>query len=210
MDRPTLYGFDGSTYVRTVRMALAAKGVAYEQVPVNVLAGEPKSAEHRARHPFGKVPVLDIDGLRLYETGAILRYVDAAREGPALQPESAKDRARQDMAYGVVDSYGYAALIGGVAAFHLFPEFVGGRSEDARREGLETGSVVLREAMKLKGADPFIAGPRPSLADLLLAPIMDYVGMTEDRDRLFIEQGVEDWWAHVSALDVFRDTAPDL
>lgn len=29
-DKPTLYGFDGSTYVRTVRMVLADKGVAYD------------------------------------------------------------------------------------------------------------------------------------------------------------------------------------
>jgi hypothetical protein len=41
-----LYGFDGSTYVRTVRMLLAEKGAEYEQVPVNVLAGEPKQEEH--------------------------------------------------------------------------------------------------------------------------------------------------------------------
>ena len=54
-----LYGFDGSTYVRTVRMLLAEKGAHYEQVPVNVLNGEPRQPEHIARHPFGKVPVLD-------------------------------------------------------------------------------------------------------------------------------------------------------
>ena len=54
-----LYGFDGSTYVRTVRMLLAEKGAHYEQVPVNVLKGEPRQPEHVARHPFGKVPVLD-------------------------------------------------------------------------------------------------------------------------------------------------------
>ena len=57
-EKPILYGFDGSTYVRTVRMLLAEKRVAYDQVPVNVLAGEPRQPEHLARHPFGKVPVM--------------------------------------------------------------------------------------------------------------------------------------------------------
>ena len=55
----TLYGFDGSTYVRTVRMLLAEKGAQYDQVPVHVLKGEPRQPEHLARHPFGKVPVVE-------------------------------------------------------------------------------------------------------------------------------------------------------
>ena len=41
-DKPVLYGFDGSTYVRTARIVLVEKDVDYEQVPVNVLEGEPK------------------------------------------------------------------------------------------------------------------------------------------------------------------------
>jgi Glutathione S-transferase len=61
----TLYGFDGSTYVRTVRMLLAEKGAQYDQVPVHVLKGEPRQPEHLARHPFGKVPVVDHDGFRI-------------------------------------------------------------------------------------------------------------------------------------------------
>ena len=75
-DKPILYGFDGSTYVRTVRTLLAEKGAEYDQVPLNVLAGEPRLPEHLARHPFGKVPVLDIDGVRIRETDAICRYLD--------------------------------------------------------------------------------------------------------------------------------------
>ncbi len=69
MSDMTLWGFDGSTYVRTVKMVLAEKGVSdFKQVPLNVLAGDPKTPEHRERHPFGKVPVLDHDGMRIMET----------------------------------------------------------------------------------------------------------------------------------------------
>jgi len=39
-------------------------------VPVNVLKSAPHQPEHAARHPFGKVPVLDHDGFRIIETGA--------------------------------------------------------------------------------------------------------------------------------------------
>ena len=80
----TLYGFDASTYVRTVKMLLAEKGVTdFKQVPLNVLAGEPKQPEHLERHPFGKVPVLEHDGMRILETSAIVRYLN----GEEVEPE---------------------------------------------------------------------------------------------------------------------------
>lgn len=165
-----LYGFDGSTYVRTVRMLLAEKRAQYEQVPVHVLKGEPHQPEHLARHPFGKVPVLDHDGFRVIETSAIAPYLDEVLPGPSLTPDNPRDRARMRMAMGIIDSYGYGALIG-VAGFHLFPDFIGGPNEDARQKGIATGRRVLEEVMKLRGSDTFIAGARPSLGDLYLAPI---------------------------------------
>jgi glutathione S-transferase len=91
----TLWGFNGSTYVRTVKMLLAEKGVTqFKQVPLNVLKGETRVAEHLKRHPFGRVPVLDHDGVRLLETTAIARYLDDVLPGKSLIPQSTKDRAR--------------------------------------------------------------------------------------------------------------------
>ena len=82
MSKITVCGFAGSAYVRTVRMVLAEKGETdYEHVPVNVLKGEPKQPEHLERHPFGKVPVVDIDGCRIIETPAIARYPDTVLPG---------------------------------------------------------------------------------------------------------------------------------
>ena len=83
-----LYGFDGSTYVRTVRMLLAEKGARYEQVPVN--KGEPRQPEHVGRHPFGKVPVLDHDGFRIIEAGAIVPYLNEVLPGPSFTPDCSK------------------------------------------------------------------------------------------------------------------------
>lgn len=206
----TLWGFDGSTYVRTAKMLLAEKGVTrFNQVPLNVLKGEPKSPEHLARHPFGKVPVLDHDGLRILETGAICRYLNDVLPGVSLVPATPRDRARMDMAIGVIDSYGYAALVGGVAAYHLFPDFVGGRNEAARQGGIENGRRVLELAMRTRGGSPFIAGEL-SLADLYLAPIAAYVELTPDRDALFGTEGFADWWTRVQALPSYQATRPDL
>src|SRR5260221_8955846 len=185
----TLWGFDGSTYVRTIKMLLAEKGATqFKQVPLNVLEGEPKKPEHLERHPFGKVPVLDHDGMRILETTAIARYLNDILPGKPLIPATPKDRARMDMLVGIVDSYGYGALIGGVAAFHLFPDFVGGKNDAMRQASMATGRKAIEFAMKTKGSSPFIAGAL-SLADLYLAPILFYVSLTPAKDALFEVDG---------------------
>ena len=205
-----LWGFDGSTYVRTVKMVLAEKGVTeYKQVPLNVLKGDPKTPEHRERHPFGKVPVLDHDGMRILETTAIARYLNDVLPGKSLIPSTPKDRARMDMVIGLIDFYGYGALIGGVAAYHLFPDFVGGKNDAMRENGLENGRKVIELAMKTKGSSPFIAGDL-SLADLYLAPIAFYVSLTPDKDALFNVPGFADWRTQMQALPSYKDTQPNL
>jgi glutathione S-transferase len=205
----TLWGFNGSTYVRTVKMLLAEKGVTdINQVPLNVLEGEPKSAAHLERHPFGKVPVLDHDGIRILETSAITRYLNDVLPGPSLIPASPKDRARMDMVIGLIDSYGYGALLGGVAAYHLFPDFVGGKNDAAREAGIETGKKVLEFAMQTKGTSAFIAGEL-SLADLYLAPIAFYLSLTPDRDVVFNVPGFAACWASIQALPSYQSTPPN-
>ncbi len=205
----TVYGFDASTYVRTVRMLLAEKGADYDLVPVNVLTGETREAAHLARNPFGKVPVVDHDGLRLIETTAITRYLNDVLPGKSAVPENAKDRARMDMAIGIYDSSGYGSMLG-LAAQHLFPDFVGGKNEEVRQDCLEKSRLALSEIMKLKGSDPWIAGAELSLADLFLAPVCFYVDMTEDKAAAFDVPGFADWWARMQALDCYKSTVPNL
>ena len=167
----TLWEFDASTYVRTIKMLFAEKGFTqFDQVPLNVLEGEPRTPEHLERHPFGKVPVLDHDGMRILGTTAIARYLNDVLPGRSLIPATPKDRARMDMIIGVINFYGYGALIGGVAAYHLFPGFVGGKNDAMRKGGVENGRKVIELAMKTRGSSPFIAGDLGT-ADLYLAPI---------------------------------------
>ena len=210
MSNMTLWGFDASTYVRTVKMVLAEKGYTdFEQVQINVLAGEPRSAEHLSRHPFGKVPVLDHDGMRILETSAIARYLNDVLPGKPLVPPTPKDRARMDMIIGIIDSYGYGAMVGGIAAYHLFPDFVGGKSDSMRNAGLETGKKVVEFAMETRGGSPFIAGDL-SLADLYLAPITFYLSLTPDMPDLLKVAGYAEWWERIQALKSFKDTQPNL
>ena len=209
MGKPVLYGFDGSTYVRTVRMLLAEKGADYDQVPVDVLKGEPRESEHLARHPFGKVPVVDHDGLRIIETSAIAPYLDEVLPGPSFTPATPKDRARMRMAIGIIDSYGYNAMVG-VAGYHLFPDFIGGANETARASSLEKTKLMLSELMKLRGGDPFIAGAGRSLAEFHVAPLCFYVALTPDAGEAFAVEGFAPWWDAVQVLESYKTTAPNL
>ncbi len=204
-----LYGFDGSTYVRTVRMLLAEKSAEYDQVPVNVLAGEPLQPEHLERHPFGKVPVLDHDGMRILETTAITRYLDDVLDGPSFIPDNAKDRARMDMAIGLFDSYGYGALIG-VAGYHLFPDFIGNPDASFLQASIDQARKLLTEIMKIRGDSEWIAGDQPTLADFFLAPACFYVGLVDDAARVFDVPGFQPWWDRMQQLESYRSTEPDL
>ena len=208
-DKPVLYGFDGSTYVRTVRMLLRDKGVDYDQVPVNVLEGEPRQPEHLARHPFGKVPVLDIDGIRIRETSAICRYIEDTVEGPSLIPADPKARAKMNEAISLIDSYGYNALVG-AAGYHLFPDFIGNPGEDVHKACVEDSIKLLTLLMDNKVSAAWLAGDQPSLADYWLGPIMFYVSLTPDADLLLGVPGVSDWWAALNELETFKETEPDL
>ena len=208
MSKMKLWGFDGSTYVRTVKMLLAEKQYNdFEQVQLNVLAGEPKTAEHLTRHPFGKVPVLDHEGMRILETSAIARYLNDVLPGKSLVPTTPKDRARMDMMMSVIDAYGYGAMVGGIAAYHLFPDFVGGKNEAMHAGGLDNSKKAIALAMQTRDASPFIAGDL-SLADLYLAPIAFYLSLTPDMPNLLAIEGFADWWARIQALKSFQDTPP--
>ena len=114
-----------------------------------------------------------------------------------------------DMIVSIIDSYGYGALAGGVAAYHLYPDFVGGKSETMRKNGLENGGKVIEFAMNTKGSSPFIAGEL-SIADLYLAPIAFYVSLTPDKQALFDIDGFADWWTNIQALQSYKDTQPNL
>jgi len=206
-DKPVLYGYSASTYVRTVRMVLADNDVDYDQVSLDVLAGETRLPGHLARHPFGKVPVLDIDGMRLRETDPICRYVDETRDGPSVIPGDAKARAKMAEAISLYVSYGYGALLG-LAAYHLFPDFIGGKNDAVREAQLENATKLL--GLLMETADPWIVGKQASLADYFLGPVLFYVAMTPEADRVLALPGIGRWWEAMQAHATFEATEPDL
>lgn len=89
-----LYTYWRSSSSYRVRLALAAKGLPYRAVPVNLLAGEQARPDHLARNPMGYVPCLEVDGKLYTESVSILELLEELHPEPPLLPRSPHARAR--------------------------------------------------------------------------------------------------------------------
>ena len=92
-----LYYHPLSTYSRRVRIALAEKQIAYETIVVDLAQRKHKEPAYLALNPYGRVPTLEEDGLVLYESTAILNYLETTRAEPPLAPADLRQRALVDM-----------------------------------------------------------------------------------------------------------------
>ncbi len=90
-----LYSYWRSSTSYRVRAALNLKGVSYETVPVDLVAGEQLSGDYAALNPARGVPVLVLDdGTALTQSMAILDYIEATWPDPALLPAGPVARAQ--------------------------------------------------------------------------------------------------------------------
>ena len=173
MARPIVYGPAMSPYVWSVRLALAEKGVAHELVSVGI--SEFRAEPHLSRHPFGKVPAFEHDGFALYETQAIMRYVDEAFAAAPLQPIELQPFARMNQIMGIVDAYLAPSLIGGVLYPRIVAPLLGLPTDEAKvAASLPQVRVCLGEIARLAGDQPFLADEALSLADLMAIPQIYY------------------------------------
>jgi glutathione S-transferase len=209
MTEVTVYGAGYSTYTRTVLLALAEKSVAWTLSEVDIF--KPVPQEHLDRHPWGKIPVLEHDGFRVYETAAVTRYIDESFPGPQLQPLTARGRARMMQVIGLIDSYGYRPLIPELFVQRaVMPKF-GNASDEAKiAAALPEAERVLDAIAAVQGSDPYPAGSF-SLADLHLAPIFAYVTMTQEGAAMLASRpGLNAWWERVRARPSMAATRSPL
>ena len=207
---PIIYGPSYSTYVRSARLALEEKPAAYELREVAMLQGEHKQPEFLARNPFGKVPAFEHDGLVLYETAAILRYIDRSFAGAALQPTESKRLAAMDQVIGIIDSFGYGCVIGKLVWQRVVTPMLGGQPDEAQvAESLPNIRLCLGELDRLLGDGPWFGGKSLCLADLHLAPIYAYFSATPESAALQKPHPrLAAWWQRMSARDSMAKTQP--
>jgi maleylacetoacetate isomerase len=164
--RLLLYGFFRSSSSYRVRLALAAKGLAYESVAVNLLQGEQLAEEHRRRSPTGYVPCLLVDGRPFVESVAIIELLEEMFPSPPLYPNDPFARARVRAMVEVVNS--------GIQPFQNLGVLARVSSDHAARKewaahynarGLASLARMVDEA-----PGPFCHGDRVSAADVFLVP----------------------------------------
>ena len=210
MADPVVYGPAYSTYTRSARLALEEKGVPYRLEEIDMLGGACAEPEYLARHPFAKVPAFEHDGFALYETSAIMRYVDEAFDGPALQPADAKGRARMEQVISVIDSYGYPSLVGGLVMQRLVAPMLGNECDEAVvAEALPKAATSVEALGAILGDDAYLAGETMSLADLHAVPIFSYVSnIPECAAMISAQPTMTRWWQAMSARESVVKTEP--
>jgi glutathione S-transferase len=177
MSEFVVHSHPGSPFGRAVMATLEEKGA-----PFRLARLTPKSPEHLALHPFGRIPIFHHDGFRLYETQAILRYLDRVLPSPALTPSDPKDVGRMDQLMNINDWYLFQG-VGNVIIFHrvVGPRVMGTTpDEDAIKAAMPKAHVVFDELARLLGPQPFFVGDTITLADLMLAPAMEFFTQTPE------------------------------
>jgi glutathione S-transferase len=158
-----IYGVPPSTFTRTVRLACHERGVDYELVPT------PPSAVH-PHNPFGKIPAMKHGDVALFESQAIVRYLDRAFPGPKLWPTEGKEAAACDQwASAICDSLASVAIRFILTRFGIIQ-----LPEDVAQQHLARTRAILPIFDKRLGEAQFLAGDSVTAADLYLLPIFFY------------------------------------
>ncbi len=89
-----LHGYWRSGAAYRTRIALALKGLAYDQQGIDLRTGAQRSEAFVALNPQGMVPALEVEGAVLTQSPAILEWLEETHPVPALLPADAFDRAQ--------------------------------------------------------------------------------------------------------------------
>jgi glutathione S-transferase len=184
MSKFVVYTIPGSPAARAVIATLIEKDADFRVA--GITPGAHKAEPHLSRNPFGKMPVLEHDHFVLYETQAILRYLERCISSPPLVPLDAREAARMDQVMGISDWYLFQG-VNDVIGFHrvVGPKLMGLRPDEAAiSEAMPKAHVVFGELSRLLDRKPFLAAQAMTLADLIVAPHMDFLAQTPEWTQL--------------------------
>lgn len=164
----TLYDYWRSSAAYRVRIALNLLGLPYGSVPVNLVEGAQRSAENLARNPQGLVPTLEIDGLTLTQSLAIIEYLHEAHGG--LLPADAAGRARvRAISYAVAMEI---APICNLSVRTHVAQLTGGAftADDWQRHYIGAGLAAVERMLDAPQTGAFCHGDKVTMADICLVP----------------------------------------
>jgi glutathione S-transferase len=213
-----LHGPANSSFVCAARVALEEKGVVYHLIEPDILQSRGFRLGDLLRYLAAQQPRLVDGDFALYDCESILRYVDEAYDGPALQPDDARSRALMVEIHGIIRDYLHPAAIGKIATQRLFAPFLGG-STDMRivEEAVSPLNDALGAIEQISasahdgGKAEMLLGARVSLADIALMPIAAYLTMTpEGQTAIAASRRLSRWWLSVSRRPSLARSWPGL
>ena len=172
-----LYFHPASTYARRVRIALLEKGIAFEPVVLDMAARAHRAPDYLALNPYGRVPTIDDDGFVLYESAAILQYLEATRPAPALTPPDARGRARVDMHLRLCDLQ--MARPAGIIIFpkrFLPPERWDHAAMAQAKADIEKHLAIVERTL---GEQSVLVDDEYTLADIAYTPFLQFLPLME-------------------------------
>lgn len=207
----TLYYGSGSPYAWRAQLALEHKALPYELKVLSFAAGDTRKPEFLALNPRHRVPVLVEDDFVLYESSAIVEYLDEAYpgRGAPLFPGDARTRAIIRRMICEVDEDFDAALDPlTTQAFSKKPEERDAKAIADSRKALVDELALVSQSMR----GDYLAGPL-SAADYALYTLLAFVRRSEiklpdlDADSMLTPQ-LARWKARIEALPYFDKTIP--
>lgn len=206
MSKPTIYGFPLSTFVRATRLVCHEKGVDYDLIPAT-----PHSDELGGRHPFGKIPAFEHGDVTLFESLAIMTYVDETFDGPVLQPADALGRARMLQWISAYNDAIFGAAFAVALNRFIRPVLQQVPGDEAAVEEalprLAHGLAVLNGAVS---DSPYFAGDALTMADCAIYPMVWYMPVLGCADLMADNPALSAWAARMRARPGTAASEPDM
>ena len=208
MSELVIYGIPGSPFVRAVQIAMQEKGAPWRMAALQ--PGETKGEAHLKRHPWGRMPTIEHGDFSLYETQAIVRYIDQVFPGAPLQPADARAAARMNQAIGINDWYLFPKAVAVIGFQRIVgPALMGLTTDEAAvAAAVPEAERCVRALDAILEGSPFLAGESFSLADVMLGPQMDFLGATPEGESLLAGTGLGAWLERMRARPSFEATLP--
>ena len=208
MSEFVIYGIPGSPFVRAVQIAMQEKGAPWRMAALQ--PGETKGEAHLKRHPWGRMPAVEHDGFGLYETQAIVRYIDQVFPGAPLQPAQAKAAARMNQVIGINDWYLFPKAVAVIGFQRIVgPALMGLTTDEAVvAAAVPEAERCVRALDGILAGNAFLAGDSFSLADVMVGPQMDFLQATPEGEALLAGTALSAWLERMRARPSFEATLP--